>query len=153
MKKIKNQKTRKSCRRKLKIQVFCWQNQQIEFSHTYIEVLAVGDLWMLLLKFPAQSRTITNTRSGRLSLVHIGKVVPYTAPLCRQGTFLHRKHSSFFLSLPFLSKKPAPMTIFWSCVLPQIWDSDYATALPSYTDFQFYLFIAEALGSGVPTAV
>lgn len=65
MKKIKNQKTQSSCRRKLKIHVFYWRNQQIEFSHSFIEMLAVGHLWMFLLKFPAQSRTITNTTSDQ----------------------------------------------------------------------------------------
>lgn len=115
---------------------------------------AVGNLCVILLKFPAQSRTITNTTSARLSLVHIGELVSYAGPLCRRGTFLCSKYSSlFFLSLPFLSKQPASMTIFWSHVLPQIWDSDYATALLSYTNFQFYLFIAQTLFSGVPTAV
>lgn len=109
---------------------------------------------MFLLKFPAQSRTITNTRSARLSLVHIGELVSYAGLLCRQGPFLCSKHSSlFFFSLPFLSKQPASMTIFWSRVLPQIWDSDCATALVLYTDFQCYLFIAQALCSGVATTV
>lgn len=108
-----------------------------------MELLAVGDLWVFLLIFPA---TNTTSDEARLSLVHVGELVPCPGPLCRQGAFLCRKHSPlFFLLLPFLSKKPASMTMFWSCVPPQICDSDFATALLSYTNFQFYLFIAQAL--------
>lgn len=96
-----------------------------------MELLAVGDLWVFLLIFPA---TNTTSDEARLSLVHVGELVPYTGPLCRQGAFLCRKHSPlFFLLLPFLSKKPASMTMFWSCVPPQICDSDFAPQLCYHT--------------------
>lgn len=114
-------------------------------------MLAVGNLWMFLLKFPAQSRTTANTTSDQPGF-HWCTLMSWFHMLdhCADEELFFAENiapSSFCLCLSF--PKTASVTIFWSCVLPQIWDSDYTTALLSYTNFQFYLFIAQALCSRV----
>lgn len=153
-KETKSQKKKrgKKRRRKLKFRGFCQQNQQTEFPCSFIEMLAVGDLWRFVVKFSAQSRTIANTAAGQPGF-HWSTLMRWchTLERCAVKGLFYKKHSSFFfLSLPFLLKQPVSMTILWSCTPPQICDFDHAGALLPQRGFQFCLSIAQALCSGVP---
>lgn len=75
-------KPRKAVEESLK-PVFYWQNQQLESPHSFIGLLSVGDRWVFLLKFPAQSRTATNTTSDLPGFHWCTLVSWFDGPLCK----------------------------------------------------------------------